>query len=292
MAICDVLGFKELLRDADLSGLHERYRQLLRAVNRSAVVTAASERDPWQFTTTSYIGHTVFSDSIILWSPPVPRKKVNYRTGQWKYRDDWGSGLGRAFGQDLRFFLSVSSLIGIGLVRGFPLRIGIAFGDCVIEPDKSIFLGQPLVDAFETERRQQWIGAVCHPSCIVPFVTDHLLKPQNPPPGRFASIPFLVRYDIPVQQLQNASTILPPLLWSVDWPRFSDSEVEKVLIAATARYKHNPNISVKWENALKFYQERRRALSEMAATLVEQAHKQPVTGVAKEILVENLLKLL
>ncbi len=45
-----------------------------------------------------------------------------------------------------------------------PFRIGVAYGEVHIEPGRNLFLGQPLVDAYLTERTQDWLGGALHSS--------------------------------------------------------------------------------------------------------------------------------
>ena len=89
------------------------------------------------------LGHCVFSDSIIVWSPKL---KLG---GQWAYG----------------FFLTLAQLVLFGLRAGLPIRVGVAFGEFIADTRRSVYLGRALVDAYETEQQQDWIGGAYHPSC-------------------------------------------------------------------------------------------------------------------------------
>ena len=57
----------------------------------------------------------------------------------------------------------VAAFFGSALKLDLPLRTGIAFGDCVIERERGLFAGQPIIDAYLTEEAQYWIRVTCDP---------------------------------------------------------------------------------------------------------------------------------
>jgi hypothetical protein len=64
------------------------------------------------------------------------------------------------------FLLLVSILFGLGLHGGLALRVGMAYVGCVVEPNAGLYIGRPIVDAYDTEEMQDWVGMACHPSCF------------------------------------------------------------------------------------------------------------------------------
>ena len=73
----------------------------------------------------------VFSDTIVMWSEDQsPVTAPGSRS----------------------FFHFVAAFFGSALKLDLPLRTGIAFGDCVIEPERSLFAGQPIIAAYLTRQ--------------------------------------------------------------------------------------------------------------------------------------------
>lgn len=50
--------------------------------------------------------------------------------------------------------------------KALPHRGAIAFGECHLDRDREIFLGEPIVDAHEWEQRQDWMGISIHPGSL------------------------------------------------------------------------------------------------------------------------------
>jgi hypothetical protein len=102
------------------------------------------------------------------------------------------------------FFDACASLIAVSIIQEMPLRVGIAFGDTYISPAASMFLGQPIVAAYETEQLQDWIGGACHTSCDeAPFFERACADWQN-----------LIRYDVPHHHGYSS-------MWAVNWAKWT-----------------------------------------------------------------------
>jgi|SRR5271163_213677 len=109
---------------------------------------------------------------------------------------------------DLRAMLIVClELFAQVLTGSIPVRIGIAHGLFVFNQDEDLFVGPPLVQAYEIGEAAQWVGAVVENS-----VVDRIgnLRPQ------FLSsdqLPLIVEWDVPTK---GETTIRRPVL---AWPR-------------------------------------------------------------------------
>jgi hypothetical protein len=182
VAICDVLGFSERVKVSDLKTLVNEYEQLLAEVRSCTSfpitkIAVGSLNDPGPVEMGNYnIDYCIFSDSIILWSEAIVSSCAE---GLSPY--PWAPGW--------LFFFALSRLVGIGLIKGLPLRIGVAFGESVMDAYRRIYVGKAVVDAYETEHRQEWIGVACHPSCLDAPYNDQLCSRTV----HLGSIP-LVRY--------------------------------------------------------------------------------------------------
>jgi hypothetical protein len=151
VAVCDVLGFEKTVESTvtdpiGIDGLSPVYAELLssiRDVLREYRAHFSGFGDG-----RNLVHHAVFSDTIFVWSKPL---------------DPDSSKVGLATAA--AFFGVCNEIIGWGILHHMFIRAGIAYGKVCICPRKQIFLGQPIVDAYKTERNQKWIGGACHPSC-------------------------------------------------------------------------------------------------------------------------------
>lgn len=167
VAMLDLLGFSHRIASTRLEQVSKEYRDLLQITNVSKVPSIA----------------TVFSDTILLW------QDVDERVAGWSQADlmrEW-------------FGYVVQILMG-ALWLNHPMRVGIAFGRCEIDPRDRVFLGQPIVDAFQTEQAQAWVGGACHDSCRGGPGFDHVcLGKLQDVYLRRGPISLVVEYPVPVK---------------------------------------------------------------------------------------------
>ena len=121
VAVCDVLGFSDLFRGSSdliktqkLRAVYEKYLQLQRQVGAFQGLTGFS---PWVETPLPVLDAVVFSDTVLFWAP--------------------------AAGAMETLAMSLCVLVSQALIFGLPLRVGVAFGQCVIDPANTIYIGQP-----------------------------------------------------------------------------------------------------------------------------------------------------
>lgn len=202
----DVLGFGRRVLSTDLSALVQGYRQFIRSAFNSAKVPVFSLAG----TTTYEVGVWVFSDTVMLWC-----------------NDDLES---------LDSLLSTTGwLVSQALQLGWPIRGGIAGGDCVIDPANGIMVGNAIVDAYDTEKNQDWVGVGLHES----VASDSRLN--GPIERRYDTV---VSYPVPTKRLTPAVT------HAVNWGPYGVGCVSALAkIAATA---NDPEVSRKMNNADQF----------------------------------------
>lgn len=134
----DVLGFKNIVKaEKDLTNLISHYQKLLHLKMEAATIPVISP-DRLRL---EQIGNTVFSDTILFWC------------------DNDSESLDS-------FLIASAYLIAVAMDSSWPLRGGIAYGNAVMSKRERIFVGQPVIDAYEMELCQQWIGAAFHPTCF------------------------------------------------------------------------------------------------------------------------------
>lgn len=145
VALLDILGFRDLMRKRSItkiatdvdklfsrSGDHGLSWSSLKMTGRSCGVARA--------------GRAHFSDTILLWTTPILSEDEGHTATV------------------LAFSRTVADLVLHGFLSGLPLRGAIAYGECLIDEPKHLFIGQPIVDAYELETQQKWIGVAIHPN--------------------------------------------------------------------------------------------------------------------------------
>lgn len=149
VAMLDVLGFKNLVKDTRLSSLAESYELLLQLKRLAARVPVLNAAGGYSHV----VGTTVFSDTIVMWC------------------NDDSEALDS-------LLAAVAGLIALAIDQSWLLRCGVAYGEAVMCLEQRIFIGQPIIDAFRMEQAQKWVGGALHSSCIqhdklAQFMRDH-----------------------------------------------------------------------------------------------------------------------
>jgi DNA-directed RNA polymerase subunit RPC12/RpoP len=180
-AMIDALGFRQLVRKASLTEVYKAYMLL---VGTAWAAARVPEKSSPQF--------FVFSDTLFIFPPS-----------------------GDACETLERFIECVAALIGSSLglaaapgLMGLPLRGAVSFGEIVADsthhfpavtggglpqlPEFPLFLGLPIVEAYEWEQQQKWIGASLDPRCIGP-----LKERCGAAVERLCAANYLLDWDVP-----------------------------------------------------------------------------------------------
>jgi hypothetical protein len=179
VAMCDVLGYRELLKVHGIDWLAGRYSALEEHV-----------RLLFQWEVKAHL----FSDTILVYSEPLDR---------FLSLDDKELRRLLMYQRTTGFLGATAALFTTGLTLGVPLRVGIAFGPAVLEPSRQLFLGAPVVDAYEVEASQDWIGIGIDPRTF-------RWAEQAVADGDFWR---LMRWEVPVKPDAKHRD----LYWSVNW---------------------------------------------------------------------------
>jgi hypothetical protein len=176
IAFFDVLGFQSRLRQYSLKELIAGYRRLAETKMQSGTIPILSK----QGGAYRQVGSTIFSDSILFWC-----------------NDDWDA---------VQSLVTASAyLIAAAIDIDWPLRGGLAYGECVLDRETRTFVGQPIIDAYNTEQSQEWIGAGLHRSVI-----------EHPSLGtRICRLEDVVDHDVPTKCCQ------PALRHAIHWCPYS-----------------------------------------------------------------------
>lgn len=161
VALFDVLGFSNLVKNKGVKYLAERFEIIFNKNEKWGHPNWDLHGYDFFSTRAEYI---LFSDTIVLLSyPDLPPSD---------------------------FYLICNQLISFSLEQDIPLRGGLAYGNIYYNKEKSILIGQPMVDAYLLEESQEWIGCAFHKSCIA---GDNMLSHY-----RTLTVDYC-RYEIPLK---------------------------------------------------------------------------------------------
>jgi hypothetical protein len=201
IAVCDILGFSDLVRDSDLDAVvNGSFGWFRRALSHSL----HKEKFPSEAPPTSdldrhaKIGVAWFSDTILLYSKTDTDESVQevLSTVAW--------------------LLFETMLQGKTKVRG-----GFAYGEAYIDPPNSLFVGRPIVEAYNLEQEQQWSGAALAQSAV-------LRIPAAARTGQYADW-WVKPYDVPLKNRETLRTLavnwnqgIHHPTWRLLWSKDSD----------------------------------------------------------------------
>ncbi|HEY2865362.1 MAG TPA: hypothetical protein VGK37_17215 [Casimicrobiaceae bacterium] len=205
VAVCDILGFTRLVERQPLPDLvNNAIGWLRKALNHSLLKAgfpsdvpplAALEGHP-------HVGVAWFSDTIFLYTKHDTDEAV------------------RELLSTVAWLLFETMLDGVTRIRG-----GVAYGNTHIDPQNSLYVGFPIIEAHKLEQTQQWSGASLAPSAVarLPEFTrsgeyiDWWVKPWDVPQ----------KSGPPLNTLAvnwNAGSHLPE--WRLRWSEHSDDPTE------------------------------------------------------------------
>lgn len=190
LAFFDILGFVSIVKSTPLPDLSLRFNRLLnitetniRPTNPDLYQTPQESIFPNHPYTLPYCERYIFSDSIILISHDETSESA------------------------LKLMIYSWRLFQTFLAAGFPLRGTITHGDLYINKSSNLVLGMALIDAYEKEQEQDWIGAYVDPSVweANPELMDDAKTPKS-----LLGILF-PEYDVPLKSGETRK------LRSINW---------------------------------------------------------------------------
>ena len=141
------------------------------------------------------------------------------------------------------------------------VRGAFSFGDCYLENHDAglIMLGAPIVEAFEWEKKQQWIGAILAPSAMQlldqmgeragKVWTDPIYGPLGGGLGeeRSASNSLLARYNVPLKDGETYNT------YAVNPSCFPNHILVPQFKTPTQNKNDAPDVTAKIKNTLDYF---------------------------------------
>ncbi len=137
IALFDVLGFSDLHTNLGTEKLYTIYEELINKAiidkTKDGIEFLGASREGFFVVGNLEIRYVYFSDTIILWTI---------------YREEL-----------FPFFVTICSEFMVdAIIIGLPLRGAMAVGDAIMDRDKGIFIGEPIIEAARLEKAQDWIG--------------------------------------------------------------------------------------------------------------------------------------
>lgn len=246
VAFCDVLGFKNVVISEELSIVANRYSNLiLEAYNIASMVTIPK----LDYFKDYKLNFAIFSDTIFAWSESFSNEYDDIS----KY--------------DHTFLNLISLLFSVGLKHNLPFRIGIAYGECIIQPENNLYLGMPLINAYQTEGVQEWIGIGCHPSCLESPINSQLCFTTSDGIEQGLLIP----YKVPIKDQCNLV-----LNYTLDWPRWIENR-EKLVKIIKLKIKETKKMKyiLKWKRCLEYFEHRYDQLKDTRDSFVGGSYQSP-----------------
>jgi hypothetical protein len=226
LAVCDILGFSQLVESTPLDVVVTDVLGWFRKAVHHSIhqkdfpLTVPNRAETEQH---ELVGVAWFSDTVLLYTK--------------KDTDD-------AVRQLLN---SVGWLIFENMLY-WPTRIraGLAYGDAFIDPDNSLFVGKPIVEAYRLEQHQEWSGAALAQSAC-----DRV--PERVRSGQFADW-WVVPYAVPLKDNASFDTLavnwnwgIHDIGWRMRWCESSDMPSER-------DWSTRPSVCAKFVNTKQFHE--------------------------------------
>jgi hypothetical protein len=182
VAVCDILGFSNLVKSCSLTELKDLHMNNIRNLMKSSIAKFGEKivaPTPEEVFAKELVGHAVFSDTIILYS--LSDERDGYRN----------------------VLNAVYRLIGIPMFTPiYKYRVGIAYGEFYHDKNESIYIGKALAEASDLEKCQEWSGATLSDVAANIFRDNDLERSM------------MVEYDVPIKTRSGMSR---KRLSVIDW---------------------------------------------------------------------------
>jgi hypothetical protein len=208
VGLFDILGFKNILFSIPLKEVVDVHYGYLREALYFGIFAEEPKHDPtWEeIRDQNKLGVAWFSDSVLIYS---------LRDNEDNYCD-----LIRASA----YMLMKTICCSYPPIR---FRIGISYGEVFIDPEKQIYLGKPIIQAYKLQEKQQWSGGIL----------DKFAKAKIPQYVKDQNYPFpwfLIPYKVPLKLNEkngfsvvnnDMNSLKIPItgcttMLAIDWTRF------------------------------------------------------------------------
>jgi hypothetical protein len=225
IAVCDILGFTDLVRKNDLDSIvGDHLGWLRKALHHSIHKEKFPSEAPslLALRDKSLLGLAWFSDTIVLYTLNDTDDSIRALT----------SCLG---------WLLFESIFTVGT----RLRCGVSYGEAFMDTENSLYVGNPLIDAYYLQQRQDWSGGALTQEAV-----ERL--PVEARTGIYYADWFLIPYDVPIKENKTIRTL------AIDWTisihphlefPWSDNYTEPII----GDWLKRPDVCRKWHYTKAFH---------------------------------------
>lgn len=243
VGLFDVLGFEARFAQLGLEGMHALYEVLIGDVNAlnahgkelkrfqniddEAIWTA--DGDAFVF---NRVNGIYVSDSIVLWAHALfPEARTLSEAERISKAADPGDGWMYHLIPCDRFLDACNHLLCHSLAIGLPLRGAVALGPAIIDEQRMIFLGKPMVDVARAEKGQKIIGAAFTHSFLTQVIPD--------------------RFSIPFDGHIKAGSESVLSEYILDWARYWRGTRTQDIRGVVGALNHDAKFAAYYENTLR-----------------------------------------
>ncbi|MGA9364148.1 MAG: hypothetical protein WBW16_07235 [Bacteroidota bacterium] len=227
IAICDILGFRKLVADNPLNDVVQNALGFFRKT----------------------LHHSIHQDSFPEDSPSLKQLKNESRVGMAWFSD---TVLFYSLGdtdEDCRRVIESTAWL-LFETMSFPhtrVRAAVSYGAVFVDDENGIFVGYPIIEAYELQHLQNWSGGALAPS-IESRIPQHILSEQ---PLHW----YFTDYPVPLKDLDRKFT---DVHLAIDWTRgihdFQPFPWSKKSAEPTTEDKNkSPDVVAKWNNTRDFH---------------------------------------
>ncbi len=224
LAFFDILGTSEKIIRGQYDKIYDFYSYMVDLCSEEQIPISFSNL-PGHFNNGADIvlnfpmKHAFFSDTFIVW--------VEYE---------------QLFGMSLRgFYEKCMDIFNEAIKRGIPLRGAISRGTAIMDEEKQLYLGKPIVEAARAEAVQNWIGIALTRSCQEASLSEAWL---------------LLPYDEHIKEtyIKKCKDTNDILFTNcvLDWPKYWRNTQDKDIISLIEQMNDDEAFSSYYDNAIKF----------------------------------------
>ncbi|MBN1383246.1 MAG: hypothetical protein JXA41_16395 [Deltaproteobacteria bacterium] len=225
IAVCDILGFSDLVKRRPLNTVVNSCvgwlrKSLYHSINKNDFPDDVPSLNELQ--NNRILGLAWFSDTILIYTLEDTDKALT------------------------ELLQCLSWLLFETIIDGTThLRCGISYGEVWIDPTNSLFVGQPIIDAYQLEENQIWSGGALTSQAVERIPTSMRYY-------RYADWP-IVQYKVPLKKGMKLDTLaidwtigLHPTPFELQW---SENSAEPT----ADDWLNSPDVCEKWQNTREFH---------------------------------------
>lgn len=223
LAFFDILGTSEKIRCGQYDKVYDFYSYM--------ADLCAEEQIPISFS--NLPGHSGHSGDIVL-NFPMKHAFFSDTFIVWvEYEELFGMNLSGFYEKCMDIFIEA-------IKRGIPLRGAISRGTAIMDEERKLYLGKPIVEAARAEAAQNWMGIALTRSCQEASISEAWL---------------LLPYTEHIKETYLSKQKGKDVLFTncvLDWPKYWRNTQDKEVISLIQKMNDDVAFSSYYDNAIKF----------------------------------------